>query len=83
MDYIIVQSDAVYPSGHIVCPHSSKNHYFDGEIRVCGNIKGATFPKIPGARGLLKSCWHQQKSCSLGPIEGGKIASGVSGTTLK
>ena len=51
--------------------------------RVCGNIKGATFPKIPGARGLLKSCWHQQKSCSLGPIEGGKIASGVSGAILK
>ena len=34
MDYIIVQSDAVYPSGHIVCPHSSKNHYFDGEIKL-------------------------------------------------
>ena len=34
MDYIIVQSDAFYPSGHIVCPHSSKNHYFDGEIKL-------------------------------------------------
>ena len=47
------------------------------------NIKGATFPKIVEARGLLKSCEAKQKSCSLGPVEDGKIASGVSVTILE